>query len=107
MTIATRVGADTEKLRQGDRQSRCCVAAGEVVVATIAFGLAEDSDDLFRRNQPIVDQPKNRGDIAGIAHRDTVNEAFHRLAFRIQRGRAWGGTVSASLCGTKLPENRS
>ena len=52
------------------------VAAGEVVDATVSFGLAEDCDDFARRDRPLVDQPQDRRDVTRIAHRHAVDNAF-------------------------------
>jgi hypothetical protein len=69
-------GGDAEMLRQGGREGHCRVAAGEVVDATIAFGLPEDRDDIGRRDQPRFDQPQDRRDVAGVAHRHAMDCAF-------------------------------
>ena len=71
------LGGDAEGLREGGRERHRRIAAGEVVDAAIALGLAENRDDFMRGNQSVVDQQQNRRGVARIAHWHTVNDAFH------------------------------
>ena len=54
--------------RQHGHQPVGEIAAGEVVHAAIAFGLADEGHDLVRADLAAVDQGRQGRDIAGVVH---------------------------------------
>ena len=66
-----------EPLAQQGRQRESKIAAGEIVDAAIAFGLADHRGNIGRREGARIEQGGQAREISGMLHRQAMDVGLH------------------------------